>query len=55
MDNSVQKIHRSIAAWEKENKTVTLKLNAAKRIVKVELGSLYVPDVNKSDNIWEAK
>ena len=25
------------------------------QIIKVELGSLYVPDVNKSDNMWELK
>ena len=54
-DGTIQKIHRSIAVWEKESKTVTLKFNSSKKIAKIELGSLYVPDVNKSDNIWEAK
>lgn len=54
-DGTIQKIHRSIAVWEKESKTVTLKFNSSKKITKIELGSLYVPDVNKSDNIWEAK
>ena len=54
-DSSVQKMHRSIAVWEKENKTVTLKFNSSKKIVKIELGSLYVPDVNKNDNVWQAK
>jgi Peptidase family M1 domain len=54
-DGSVRKIHRSIAVWEKENKTVTLKFNSSKKVSKIELGSLYVPDVNKNDNIWEAK
>ena len=52
---SMQKIHRSIAVWEKENKTVILKFNSPEKITKIELGSLYVPDVNKNDNIWEAK
>jgi hypothetical protein len=54
-DGSMQKVHRSIAVWEKENKTVTLKFNSPKKISKIELGSLYVPDVNKNDNLWQAK
>ncbi len=54
-DGSMQKIHRNIAVWEKENKTVTLKFNSSKKISKIELGSLYVPDVNKNDNVWQAK
>ena len=54
-DGSVQKIHRSIAVWEKGNKNVLLKFNSSKKITKIELGSLYVPDVNKKDNTWEEK
>jgi hypothetical protein len=53
-DGSTQKIHRSIAAWEKGNTKVVLSFNSSKKITKVELGSLYVPDVNKEDNVWNA-
>jgi hypothetical protein len=54
-DGTTQKIHRSIAVWEKENRTVILKLNTPKKIIKVELGSLYIPDVHKQDNVWQLK
>lgn len=54
-DGSTQKIHRSIAVWEKGNNKVTLSFTSAKKITKVELGSLYVPDTNKEDNVWQAK
>ncbi len=52
-DGTIQKIHRSIAVWEKGNTTVLLKFNSSKKITKVQLGSLYVPDWNKEDNVWE--
>jgi hypothetical protein len=54
-DNSTSKIHRSIAVWEKGNKTVTIPLSTSKKIQKVVLGSTYAPDTNKADNIFEAK
>lgn len=54
-DGSRQNIHRSIAVWEKGNKTVRVSVNTRKRIAKVELGSLYVPDWNKEDNVWESR
>jgi len=54
-DGTRQLIHRSVAAWEKGNKTVLLKFNSSKKITKVELGSFYVPDFNKADNVWENK
>jgi hypothetical protein len=54
-DNSTSKIHRSIAVWEKGNKTVTILVATSKKIQKVVLGSTYAPDTNKADNIFEAK
>jgi hypothetical protein len=54
-DGTTQKIHRSIAVWEKGNGNVTLNFTCPKKITRIQLGSLYVPDVNKIDNIWEAK
>ncbi|MCY7329044.1 MAG: hypothetical protein LH618_10875, partial [Saprospiraceae bacterium] len=54
-DGSTQKIHRSIAVWEKGNKTVEIRFTANKTVNKIILGSTYVPDVDKSNNRWEAK
>ncbi|MGE5108932.1 MAG: M1 family metallopeptidase [Sphingobacteriales bacterium] len=54
LDGSKQKIHRSIAVWEKNNKTIILNFISPKQIQRIELGSLYIADVNKKDNLWEA-
>jgi hypothetical protein len=54
-DGSTEKLHRSIAVWEKGMKPVTLVFNANKHIQQIVLGSLYVPDVDKKDNLWMAK
>ncbi len=54
-DGSTEKIHRSIAVWEKGNKSIVLTVTSAKAIKKITLGSTYVPDKNKTDNVWEAK
>ncbi len=53
-DGSKQKFHRSILVWEKSNKA-TISFSSPKQIVKVELGSLYTPDSNKENNVWEKK
>lgn len=53
-DGSVKKIHQSIAVWEKGNKTVVIPLNVTSAVKKVELGSLYVADRDKKNNVWEA-
>jgi hypothetical protein len=50
-DGSEQKIHRSAAVWEKGNKTVDVEFVSEKTIKKIELGSTYVPDVDKKDNV----
>lgn len=54
-DGSAEKLHRSIAVWEKEPKTIVLTVTNNKKIKTVNLGSTYVPDVNKSDNVYEMK
>ena len=51
-DGSKERVHRSIAVWEKVN-TVTLTLPAKKSVKSIVLGSTYVPDVNKKDNEWK--
>ena len=53
-DGTKQKFHRSILVWEKSNKT-TISFSSPKKIVKVELGSLYTPDSIKENNVWEKK
>ncbi len=50
---STKKFHRSIAVWENTNKA-TISFSSSKKIIKVQLGSLYTPDINKGDNVWEA-
>ncbi|WNM18773.1 M1 family metallopeptidase [Flavobacterium capsici] len=54
-DGSVEKIHQSIAAWKKGNKEVVVTTKSAKKIKKVVLGSTYVPDSNKKNNLFELK
>jgi hypothetical protein len=51
-DNSIAKEHKSIAAWEKGVTTTTISFNAGKEVQKLMLGSTWVPDINKDDNIW---
>ena len=50
LDGSTEKIHRSIAVWEKGNKSILVNFTTDKKIRSVKLGSTYVPDVNKKDN-----
>ncbi len=54
-DGSTKKIHQTITVWEKGNKTTTIKFTSTKKIIKAELGSSHVPDVNKKNNTWEIK
>jgi Peptidase family M1 domain len=54
-DGSTQKIHRSIAIWEKGNTNITIPLPANKNIKKIILGSVHTPDNDKSDNVWDKK
>lgn len=53
-DGSKEKMHQSIAVWEKGNKTVSLSVKSSKKIKHVELGSFYNADVDKSNNSWKA-
>ncbi|MEO6489023.1 MAG: M1 family aminopeptidase, partial [Ferruginibacter sp.] len=52
-DKSFEKIHRNISVWEKGNKMVIIKFNSDKKIKSIRLGSTYVPDVNKNDNVLD--
>jgi len=54
-DGSIKKVHQTIAVWEKGSKTTTIKFSETKKIKKVALGSVHVPDSNKKNNVWVAK
>jgi hypothetical protein len=54
-DGSTQLVHQSAAAWKSGNKTFTITHVGHKRINKIVLGTTYDPDVNKDNNVWEAK
>ncbi|MEO6668802.1 MAG: M1 family metallopeptidase [Ferruginibacter sp.] len=49
-DGSEEKFHRTVAAWEKGNKNITINFSSKKIVKRISLGSIYVPDVNKKDN-----
>lgn len=53
-DSSTENIHRSIAVWEKSS-SVSFSIPNKKVLKSVLLGSTYVPDVNRKDNIWNYK
>jgi hypothetical protein len=53
-DGSIGKVHRSIAVWEQTNR-ISLSLPAKKTIKNITLAGTYVPDVNRKNNVWEAK
>jgi aminopeptidase N len=54
-DSTTQTIHKSIDCWKEGNSIVTLPFYSVKKIKKLELGSTYVPDSNKSDNTYIVK
>ena len=54
-DGTTQLVHQSISAWKTGNKTYTISHVSYKPIKKLILGSSHDPDVNKDNNVWEAK
>ncbi|HKI44295.1 MAG TPA: M1 family metallopeptidase [Balneolales bacterium] len=54
-DQSVQKIHRSIACWEKGNKTTTVSFKSGKKVQSIILGGTYDADSNPSNNTYYMK
>jgi hypothetical protein len=53
-DGSTEKIHRSIAVWEKGKQTTTINFTASQKIFRIMLESPYTSDSYPSDNIWIA-
>jgi aminopeptidase N len=54
-DGKTQLVHQDISAWKNGNKTYTITHRSDKRIKKMVLGTIYDPDVNKANNVWEEK
>jgi len=54
-DGTTQLVHESINAWKAGNKTFTVNHLSHKRIEKMVLGTTYDPDINKENNVWQAK
>ena len=54
-DGKTEKIHRTVAVWQAGNTSVTVPVATTKAVRKVVLGSTYVPDKHKADNMWERK
>lgn len=52
-DGTTQKMHRSIAVWEKGDKKLTLTLKSDKKLDKVVLGSTYDADKNSENNTYQ--
>jgi hypothetical protein len=51
-DGSSEAIHHSIAVWENGNRTVNIPFVPKKEVEKITLGSTFVPDVDKKDNVY---
>lgn len=51
-DKTQTSIHKSIAVWQNGENNLTIKYTSPGEIEKITIGSLYIPDVNKSNNIW---
>lgn len=55
-DGTVLKEHRTIGVWENENnKNCIVSFKTDKSVKRITLGSTYIPDVNKANNVWTAK
>ncbi|UOR03512.1 M1 family metallopeptidase [Hymenobacter aerilatus] len=54
-DGTTTKLHRSVAAWQSGNTSVTLDIPTNKTAKRMVLGSTYVPDSFPKDNVWEGR
>jgi hypothetical protein len=46
-------VRKSIEVWKGGKQELTIKIPVKKEIEKIELGSTWVPDVNKADNSYQ--
>jgi len=54
-DGTTKVVHKDISVWKNGNKSVAVDLIADKPLIKVVLGNIYTPDVNKVDNEYVIK
>lgn len=54
-DGTTEKLHRSIAVWEKGVKLCNINFTSPKKVNKMKLEHVYTPDINRENNIWMAK
>ncbi len=54
-DSTIMKQHQTISVWEKGSKYTIVSFSTLKKPVKIVLGSLYMADVDKADNVWIEK
>ncbi len=54
-DSSQKLIHKTAGVWANGRRQFTFSLTAEKKIEKVELIKLKMPDVNADNNVWENK
>ncbi|MDR6782548.1 hypothetical protein ABIE26_000964 [Pedobacter africanus] len=54
-DGSSEKIHHSIGVWENGDPLIRIEVISVKNLKKVILGSVHVPDKDKSDNVFRVK
>lgn len=54
-DGTTSKVHRTIAVWEKGATSTTVTVPTTKAIQNITLGSTWVPDADKKDNVYPAR
>jgi len=54
-DGSSENIHQTIGVWEKGDPLIRIEIISNKSLKKVTLGSVHVPDKDKSDNTFRVK
>lgn len=54
-NGNTQTIHRDVSCWENGNSMVTFSFNATGAVKQFTLGSTYVPDSDKRNNVYEVK
>jgi hypothetical protein len=47
--------HRDISMWEKGNKAISIPFTTSKHVKKLVVGSVHIPDIDQSDNVYEMK
>jgi len=53
VDKTTYRVHRTVAVWQKAN-VVEIPLNTSGRIESIRLGSTWIPDADKKDNVYTA-